>query len=230
MLLLLSLLSATLPARAGWFSSIEEDLHYYAERGDTAGVAEMLAAGADANKADKDGVTPLCWAAIEGKDAVVEKLLAAGADANKACKDGVTPLLLAAINGKDAMVEKLLAAGAKFDAVRNNYDRFDYESMFGDAELKKATDLIAAKVKLVLTPGLEPPHADTGHLAAAGLSLHSFLTSLQLEHHYDRFVEQGIRTLRDLKLIRSEDEMANYLGMSKKFERRKLLLATKEEL
>jgi len=69
-------------------------------------------AGADANKADKNGLRPLLWAAYFGKDAVVEKLLAAGADANKANKNGETPLYLAAYNGKDAVVEKLLLAGA----------------------------------------------------------------------------------------------------------------------
>ena len=38
-------------------------------------VEKLLAAGADTNKAGKDGMTPLLRAAEKGKDVMVEKLL-----------------------------------------------------------------------------------------------------------------------------------------------------------
>ena len=67
-----------------------------AREGHVAVVEAMVAAGADVNKADKYGVTPLYFAALEGHVAVVEALVAARADVNKAMNDGATPLYIAA--------------------------------------------------------------------------------------------------------------------------------------
>jgi ankyrin repeat protein len=51
-------------------------LHAAAGRGDLAGVTRLLAQGGDANARDKDGWTPLHWAAYEGQTRVMEALLA----------------------------------------------------------------------------------------------------------------------------------------------------------
>jgi hypothetical protein len=80
LLFLLQLISA----EAGWFTTKEQDLLYYVRHDDYAQVEKLLAAGADANTASKNGETPLYWAAYNDKDVMVEKLLAAGADANTA--------------------------------------------------------------------------------------------------------------------------------------------------
>ena len=53
----------------------------------------LLSAGADKDKADNNGWTPLIWAAGGGHVEIVRLLLAAGADKDKADKDGWTPLI-----------------------------------------------------------------------------------------------------------------------------------------
>ncbi|MBQ3526864.1 MAG: ankyrin repeat domain-containing protein [Akkermansia sp.] len=71
----------------------------------------LITAGADVNKADKDGKTPLYRAAKFGHPECVKLLLAApGIDVNKANKKGYTPLQMAAWKGHPECVKLLLAA------------------------------------------------------------------------------------------------------------------------
>ena len=51
----------------------------------------LILSGADKDKANNHGQTPLYIAAVCGKRDVVEVLLANGADKKKAAKDGRTP-------------------------------------------------------------------------------------------------------------------------------------------
>jgi len=76
--------------------------------------------GADINIQDKQGWTPLHWAARYGREATVELLLDKGADINIQDKQGWTPLHWAAYNGHEAIVQLLLAKGA--DASLQNID------------------------------------------------------------------------------------------------------------
>ena len=71
--------------------------HCCALADDADGLAALLAAGADADAADDDGLTPLHLAAYAGHHDVVRALLAAGADARAAYggADGVTAAELA---------------------------------------------------------------------------------------------------------------------------------------
>ena len=73
-------------------------------------VAQLLIdRGADVNKADKDGWTPLYWACENGDTDVVEQLLGVpGIDVNKADWSGRTPLHMACEDGHTAVVEQLL--------------------------------------------------------------------------------------------------------------------------
>eukprot|EP01046_Picozoa_sp_COSAG06_P033041 COSAG06_NODE_3345_length_5477_cov_51.455188_2_plen_961_part_00 len=105
----------------GMFDKNGEFLHSAAGEGhdDDAVVEKLLATGADANAANKDGITPLHLAAARitswsGKDVVLDKLLAAGAITSMASKNGETALHLAARSpfDHDVVVEKLLARGA----------------------------------------------------------------------------------------------------------------------
>jgi hypothetical protein len=97
----------------------------------------LLAAGADAKVALKDGVTPLMTAAGEGLDTsdgeptppadgprkeAIQLLMDSGADVNAMDATGVTALHFAAGNGNDAIVQYLVDKGAKLD-LRDKRDR-----------------------------------------------------------------------------------------------------------
>ena len=89
-----------------------------AERGYVEGVNRLLMAGADRDKADKLGITPLQGALLNSHTEVIELLVRAGADIDKVRADGATPLFVAAQNGHALIVELLLLAGADKDKAR----------------------------------------------------------------------------------------------------------------
>ena len=81
--------------------------------------------GADPNKANDDGETPLYRAARIGETKIVKALLEAGADPNKSDNSGCTPLYwaAAAVLGKLDDVKLLLAAGWQFNRF---FDRINH--------------------------------------------------------------------------------------------------------
>ena len=88
-------------------------LRIAARDGSLAEVTTLIEAGADVDKANTNGATPLYIAAQNGHLTVVTKLITAGADVNKArTTDGCTPLYSAASKGHTAIVSKLLQHGA----------------------------------------------------------------------------------------------------------------------
>lgn len=82
--------------------------------GTSARVARLLRGGADPNRPDRDGSTPLYRASVQGNAEIVRVLLAAGArpDVESGTGDEGLPLCAAAVWGHDATVRELLAAGA----------------------------------------------------------------------------------------------------------------------
>ena len=80
--------------------------------GNSAAIAALVKQRVDVNATEKDGATPLHWAAHMDDQASVDALLKAGAKPNIANMYGVTPLMLAAENGSAPVIERLLAAGA----------------------------------------------------------------------------------------------------------------------
>ena len=84
-----------------------------ATRSDWAGVQAALAAGAEVNHADQDGVTALMRAAFHGHTEIAQALLAAEAEVNQADKGGDTALIWAAFHGHTETVQAMLAAGAE---------------------------------------------------------------------------------------------------------------------
>ncbi|MFJ9411620.1 ankyrin repeat domain-containing protein [Streptomyces sp. NPDC101393] len=82
---------------------------------DVTRVKALLRAGADAERADRDGITPLYLASVNGQAELVRLLLAAGAspdtESNAPGLAG-TPLCAAACWGSTETVRELLAHGA----------------------------------------------------------------------------------------------------------------------
>jgi ankyrin repeat protein len=72
----------------------------------------LLDSGANINKADKDGVTPLYIAVEKNRPRIVELLVDVGADINKPTKDGSTPLYVAVEKVRVQIVRLLLDSGA----------------------------------------------------------------------------------------------------------------------
>ena len=76
-------------------------------RGDLLSVRRLLAAGADVNARDKDGVTALMFASHGGHAAVVRELLRHGANVYARAKNGWTPKRAAEAGRHYAVVEML---------------------------------------------------------------------------------------------------------------------------
>ena len=81
-------------------------------------VRECLDLGADVNARDKEGWTPLIWAAKNNSNSeVISLLLGAGAEVNAKSKYGWTPLMWAAlVDEHPEVVSVLLKAGAEVNA------------------------------------------------------------------------------------------------------------------
>ena len=81
----------------------------------------LVRAGANANAATREGVTPLALAAINGSLAATEVLLEAGANANAMLPEGETVLMTAARTGRPEVLKVLLGHGADLKARENWY-------------------------------------------------------------------------------------------------------------
>ncbi|HZM30548.1 MAG TPA: ankyrin repeat domain-containing protein [Acidimicrobiales bacterium] len=75
------------------------------------GVVLVVAAGADLDRAQSGGFTPLHEAAHRGDEGMVDLLLAAGADPGRRSDDGRTAADVARGDGHDALARRLAAAG-----------------------------------------------------------------------------------------------------------------------
>jgi ankyrin repeat protein len=88
-----------------------------AMRDDLPGVTAAIAAGADVNAAQGDGMTALHWAADRGRADIGTAVLAAGANVDATTRLGAyTPLHLAARRGHEAIAAQLLRAKANASA------------------------------------------------------------------------------------------------------------------
>lgn len=79
-------------------------------------VRSLVDNGADVNRRNSVGRTPLMYAAMQGRVDNVKLLLEKGADVNALAPNGVTALSLAAYNGRREVVKILKEAGAVINA------------------------------------------------------------------------------------------------------------------
>ncbi|MDH4062821.1 MAG: ankyrin repeat domain-containing protein [Acidobacteriota bacterium] len=88
-----------------------------AARRDAATVRRLISDGADVNRPQGDGMTPLHWAARQGDAEVATALLGAGADVSAVTRIGrYTPLHIAAQTGAADVMRLLVTRGADVDA------------------------------------------------------------------------------------------------------------------
>ena len=91
-----------------------------AERGDTAGLDRLIAAGAPIDAANASGQTPLLLAVQNNHLAVATRLIDAGADINAQAANRDTPWLLAGALGRTAMLRHMFPKGPDF-SIRNRF-------------------------------------------------------------------------------------------------------------
>lgn len=153
----------------------ETPLTLAAQKGYLEIVKVLIAAKADVNKTNKNGLTPLIFATLNGHLEIVKALIAANADVNigdplwnavnkghleivKALiaakadvnstdDEGYTPLIVAASKGHLDMVKALIAAGADVNKT-NNYGYTPLSVAASNGHLKIAMLLQAAGAKV----------------------------------------------------------------------------------
>jgi uncharacterized protein len=84
-------------------------------------IRHFIESGGDINRiVDKDGITGLMHAALNGYETITRLLLEHGADIHARDNDGRTPLMCAAFSGNEQIVRLLLDSGADIHAKDNN--------------------------------------------------------------------------------------------------------------
>ncbi len=117
------------------------------EKRDRSALQKEMAAHADVNAPQPDGMTALHWAAHLDDLESAKLLLSSGADAKAANRYGVTPLHEACVNGNAALIELLLQSGADANtAVRGGETALMTAARTGKADAVKALLAHGAKV------------------------------------------------------------------------------------
>ncbi len=93
-----------------------KDLATLVQAGESKLALEQIQAGADVNRAQPDGTTPLIWAVGRMEYDVAQALIAKKADVNAVNQFGAMPLTEAARKSDARFIQMLLDAGAKVDS------------------------------------------------------------------------------------------------------------------
>ncbi|HSE18780.1 MAG TPA: ankyrin repeat domain-containing protein [Pyrinomonadaceae bacterium] len=91
----------------------EMDLIEAVKSGNKESVRKLINAGAEVNQPDKQGWTPLSWAAGQGELEIVEELIQHGADPFLTGRDLRTPQMIALAAGRPEVVKALRQAEAE---------------------------------------------------------------------------------------------------------------------
>ena len=108
-------------------------------------VTALIAAGANVDKANKNGAAPLIIAAQKGHHELVTALIAARANVDLADNNGMTPLCMAAYTGHVEVVRLLVRAGA--DTTLGDEDGPPIDQICKDVDADKANE---AEIKAIL--------------------------------------------------------------------------------
>ena len=109
LLLALSLFSANATAAT---------IHQLAKSGDLTGLQKRLSSHSNVDQTDRDGTTPLMYAAAFGHTKMVEWLLSRNADIHKRDRDGVNALMYSvSIINKQEVIDLLLKKAPRLSSV-----------------------------------------------------------------------------------------------------------------
>ena len=122
----------------------------------------LLRHGAGINLQDREGVTALRSAALEGHERVVDVLIQHGAEINLQCNLGGTALMAAAFRGRPAVVLRLLRTGADM-TLRTAAGKIAKEK--GHGECVEAFRTYLGEVKAARS---KAPSAEAGGAGAGG--------------------------------------------------------------
>ncbi len=108
-----------------------KDLATLIQAGQTKAALEQIQAGADVNRAQPDGTTPLIWAVDRTEYEIAEALIAKKANPNAVNEFGITPLNSATRQSNQRLVKMLLDAGAKVDSANPDGETALMEAISG---------------------------------------------------------------------------------------------------
>ena len=183
-------------------------------------IAYFLAKGVDANKADKDGTTPLMVAAGARETIALEKLLPVSKNINLQNAKGESALTMAVKYGTPEAVAILLGKGADVnvkDKDGNNLGVYLVQSYRpAGREANGAKDPFDAKVKLLQEKGLNLAAAQKDgstlyHSAIAKneLTLIKKLANLNIDVNAKN--KDGLTALHKAAMIAKDDSILKYL-------------------
>jgi len=196
----------------------ENVLHFLAGKpNQTEIIKYFLAKGVDANKADKNGNTPLIVAASAKETAVLEQLLPLVKNINTQNTKGESALTIAVKTGTPEAVALLLGKGADVnvkDKDGNNLGVYLVQSYKPQADAKQ--DSFDAKAKLLQEKGLNLAAAQKDgntlyHLALTknDVTLLKKITALNVDVNAKN--KDGLTALHRAAMISKDDEVLKYL-------------------